>query len=104
MSQMIILVASIIAHGYFLQFFVVVNQSSMAENTEIDLNIRVIDSAININVTRKRSTDVIRNSILFQANAHLHNRLGAGSQASIRPSGLVGFEPPGESTPSSIDS
>ena len=72
----------------------------MAQNTENenDLNIRVIDSAININITRKCSTDVIRNSILFQANAHLHNRLGVGSQARIRSSGLVAFEPPGEFT------
>jgi hypothetical protein len=74
----------------------------MAENTltenEIDLNFRVVDSAININVTRKRSTDVIRKSILFQANAHLH-KLGIGTTAHIRPSGLIGFEPPGEYQP-----
>jgi hypothetical protein len=70
----------------------------MAENNdnEIDLIFRVIDSAINIKVSRKRSTDVIHNSILLQANAHLHNRLGVGSQARIRASGLVSFEPPSE--------
>lgn len=42
----------------------------MTENKENEINliIRVIDSAISIKLTRKRSTDVIRNSILFQAN------------------------------------
>jgi hypothetical protein len=68
----------------------------MAENNENknDLVFRIIDSAINIKVARTRSTDVIQKSILFQANAHLHNRLGVGSQARIRASGLVSFEPP----------
>lgn len=73
---------------------------SMAENeeNEIELVLRVIDSAIDIKITRKRSTDLIRNSILFQANAHLRHYLGPGAQgqARILAPGLVAFEPPGE--------
>lgn len=79
--------------SFFFHFFF-----PMAENkeNEIDLIVQVIDSAINIKVTRQRSTDVVQNSIIFQANAHLRNRLGAGAQALIRSSGLVGFQPAGE--------
>jgi len=66
---------------------------------EIELIVRVIDSAINIKVTRQRSTDVVRNSISFQANAHLSRILGNGPQPLIKPSGFIGFEPTGKSTP-----
>jgi len=86
--------------SFFLYFFRRRCLRLMAENkeNEIDLVFRIIDSAINMKVTRKRLTDVIRNSILFQANAHLHHHLGPGTQAQARilASGLVGFDPPGE--------
>lgn len=75
----------------------------MAQNTEeyIDLAIRVIPdhSTINITVPRKRSTDVIRDNIAFQANAHLWRILGASPQPLVKPSSIIGFEPTGKSKP-----
>jgi len=73
----------------------------MAENkeNEIELIIRVVDSAIKINITRPRSTDVVRNSIAFLANAYLARILRIGPHALIHSSGVLGFEPTGKQKP-----
>jgi hypothetical protein len=70
------------------------------EDDEIEFVLGIIDSGIDIHVTRKRSTDLIRNpgAIAFLANAHLSKILGTGPQAFVKPTteSIIHFEPAGE--------
>jgi len=73
----------------------------MAEKkeNEIELIIQVmINSTIKINITCPRSTNLVRNNILFLANAHLAH-LGIGLQAPINSSRIIGFEPTDKQKP-----
>jgi len=67
---------------------------------EIDLVLGIIDSKIEIHVTRKRTTDLVRNpnTIAFLANAHLSKILGTGPQAFVEPmtESIIHFEPAGK--------
>ena len=70
------------------------------KDDEIELVLGIIDSGIDIHVTRKRTTDLVRNpnAIAFLANAHLSKILGTGPQAFVKPKteSIVHFEPAGE--------
>ena len=67
------------------------------EEDEIELVFGVIDSKIDIHVTRKRSTDLVRNPkiLAFLANSHLSKILGTGSQTFVKPTteSFIHFEP-----------
>jgi hypothetical protein len=68
------------------------------EEDEIEFVLGVIDSGIDIHVTRKRTTDLVRNpnTIAFIANAHLSRILGTGPQAFVKTESIIHFEPAGE--------
>ena len=70
------------------------------EEDQIDFAIRVIDSEIDIHVTRQRSPDLVRspNTIAILANAYLTKILGTGPQTFVKANTdfIVHFEPAGE--------
>ena len=70
------------------------------EEDEIELVLGVIDSEIEIHVTRKRTTDLVRNPnvIAFLANAHLSKILGTGPKAFVKPTteSIIHIEPAGK--------
>jgi hypothetical protein len=70
------------------------------EEDEIELVFRVIDSGIDIHMTHKRTTDLVRNpnTVAFVANAHLSKILGTGTQSFVKPTteSIIHFEPASE--------
>ena len=71
------------------------------EEDEIELVLGVINSEIDIHVTRKRlTTDLVRNPnvIAFLANAHLSKILGTDPKALVKPTteSIIHFEPAGK--------
>ena len=70
------------------------------EEDQIEFALGVIDSRIDIHVTRKRTPDLVRNPnlIAFLANAHLSKILETGPQVFVKPDTdfIVHFEPAGE--------
>lgn len=67
---------------------------------EIELVLNIIDSGIDIHVTRKRTTDQVLNPgiIAFLANAHLSKILGTGPKTFVEPKteNIVHIEPASE--------
>lgn len=68
------------------------------EEDEIELVLRVIDNGIDIHMTRKRTTDLVRNpnTLVFVANAHLSKILGTGPQTFVKTESIIHFEPTSE--------
>jgi hypothetical protein len=70
------------------------------EEDEIELVLSIIDSGIEIHVTHKRTTDLVRspNTIAFIANSHLLKILGTDPLAFVQPKSesIIHFEPTGE--------